>query len=196
MSGRSRSVFSLARRERVRVREVPVAVDIRQVTELRSTEIEELGVILIRVVEAGASVGFLPPLSRDAAADYWSDVLQPGVDLIVAEVDGRIVGTAQLQRALRPNARHRAEVAKVLVHPEFQRRGIGRSLLRAIEVLARADGRTLLVLDTREGDPSNELYRSVGYAEAGRIPNYARSANGELHATVFYYKILASDGGA
>ena len=163
-------------------------VDIRQVTELQPTEIEELGEILIGVVEAGASVGFLPPLARGEAAHYWSEVAQPGIDLFVAEVAGRIVGTAQLHRALRPNALHRAEVAKVLVHPAFQRRGIGRALMIAIESAARADGRTLLVLDTREGDPSNELYRSLGYVEAGRIPGYARSADCQLHATVLYYK--------
>jgi hypothetical protein len=26
--------------------------------------------------------------------------------------------------------------------------------------------------------------------QAGRVPNYAESANGELHATIFYYKEL------
>jgi ribosomal protein S18 acetylase RimI-like enzyme len=62
--------------------------------------------------------------------------------------------------------------------------------MERVETAAIADNRTLIVLDTREGDPSNDLYRSLGYIEAGRIPHYARSATGTLDATVFYYKEL------
>nr|WP_188645914.1 hypothetical protein [Marinithermofilum abyssi] len=67
---------------------------------------------------------------------------------------------------------------------------VGRSLMQKAEERVKQEGRSLLVLDTREGDPSNHLYTSMGYIRAGRIPNYAKSANGELHATIFYYKQL------
>jgi hypothetical protein len=62
-------------------------------------------------------------------------------------------------------------------------------MLEAARVAA-ADGRTLLVLDTRHGDPSETLYRSLGYQAAGIIPRYARSASGELHATILMYRDL------
>lgn len=78
----------------------------------------------------------------------------------------------------------------MLVHPNAQRQGIGRALMLALEPIARREGRTLLHLDTREGDGSNHLYRSLGYIEAGTIPAYARSRNGELHAIIFYDKRL------
>ena len=64
-------------------------------------------------------------------------------------------------------------------------------LMRAVEDRARQAGRTTLVLDTRQGDPSERLYAAMGYRRAGVIPAYARSANGTLHATAFYYKLLA-----
>jgi hypothetical protein len=60
----------------------------------------------------------------------------------------------------------------------------------AAEEEARGLGRTTLLLDTREGDPSEALYRSLGWEVAGVIPKYARSSNGELDSTVFYYKLL------
>lgn len=167
------------------------AFTIREAAGLGDREIAELAEILVAVVVQGASVGFLPPLTADAAEAYWRTGLEPGTILLVAEQDGRIAGTAQLALALRPNGRHRAEVNKVLVHPAFQRQGIGRALLEAIEVIARREGRTLLHLDTREGDPANRLYQSLGYIEAGRIPCWARSADSTLQATVFYYKLLA-----
>jgi GNAT superfamily N-acetyltransferase len=116
--------------------------------------------------------------------------LKPGVILLVAEIDGEIVGTAQLELAMRANGRHRAEVNKVLVHPHWQRQGIGRQLMTEIEAVARREGRTLLHLDTREGDASNLAYRALGWTEAGRIPKWARSASGTLDATIFYFKEL------
>jgi ribosomal protein S18 acetylase RimI-like enzyme len=56
--------------------------------------------------------------------------------------------------------------------------------MQKAEERAIQEGRSLLMLDTREGDRSNYLYTSIGFVEAGRIPRYAQSANGELHATV------------
>ena len=167
-------------------------VAIRAASQLQAGEIRQLGELLVAVVDDGASIGFLPPLDPEEARRYWSGVLGPGVVLLVAEQDGRIVGSGQLHLEQRANGRHRAEVAKLMVHPSARRRGLGLRLMEQLETLARQAGRTLLVLDTREGDPSNRLYRSLGYLEAGRIPRYARSANGELHTSVFYYKELES----
>lgn len=149
---------------------------------------EELTELLIDVVEDGASVGFLSPLSKIEADQYWEDVLQPGVVLWIAESNQRIVGSIQLQLALKSNAAHRAEVAKLMVHPEFRRRGIAKVLMERAEERAVLLSRTLLVLDTRAGDPSNVLYQSMGYIEVGRIPKYAKSSNGVLDDTVIYYK--------
>jgi hypothetical protein len=55
---------------------------------------------------------------------------------------------------------------------------------------AARSGRTLLVLDTRSGDPSESLYTRLGYTTAGVIPGYARSASGQLHATTIMYQHL------
>ena len=167
--------------------------EIRELMQLTSDQIERLADVLIAVVADGASVGFLPPVPREEATGYWRDTIGPGVVLLVAEHDGRIVGTVQLQLAMRANGRHRAEVAKLIVDASARRRGIGRQLIEAVEPIARREGRTLLVLDTREGDPSNALYVSMGYQEAGRIPRYARSASGSLDETVFYFKELAAN---
>jgi ribosomal protein S18 acetylase RimI-like enzyme len=166
-------------------------VDVRIVDALAPNELEQLTDLLIATVDDGASVGFLPPLARDEARAYWEGVLGPGVILFAAEESGRIAGTVQLQLAMKLNGRHRAEIARLMVHPDFRRRGIGRLLMEQAEAAAIAAGRTLIVLDTREGDPSNALYLSLGYIEAGRIPHYALSAAGSFDATVFYYKELA-----
>jgi len=162
----------------------------RRVREQRKA----LGELLIDVVGAGASVGFLPPLSPEVAESYWESV-EKGLaeghrELLLAERDGVLTGTVQLELAVKPNARHRAEVTKLLVHVSARRQGIGRLLMAEVEELARSHGRTLLVLDTREGDPAEELYLKLGYVRSGRIPAYARNASGTLDATLIFYRLL------
>jgi GNAT superfamily N-acetyltransferase len=152
--------------------------------------------LLIDTVDAGASVGFLPPLSASQAREYWSGVANAlaggGRRLLVYLEDERVLGTVQLDLAGMPNGSHRAEVMKLMVHPSARGRGIAAQLITAVEELARAEGRLLLVLDTRTGDTAEALYRKWGWIEAGRIPGYARSAAGTLDETVIFYKQLAS----
>lgn len=167
------------------------AFTIRRAESLADAECGQLAEILVGVVAAGASVGFLPPLSLEDARDYWQGVIGPGTVLLVAEREGRIIGTGQLELAMRPNGRHRAEVCKVLVHPEAQGQGLGKALMLALEDEARSMGRTLLHLDTREGDHSNRLYQSVGYTAAGTIPGWAMDSDDALAGTTIYYKVLA-----
>ncbi len=168
----------------------PPAPSIRRVDGLSTSEIDDLTELFISCVAQGASLGFHAPLAADVARTWWSEVPRDGVILLVAEQEGRIVGTVQLQSGESENGAHRGEVAKLLVHPSSRRQGIARALMMALEDEARAAGKTLLVLDTREGDPSNDLYRALGYREAGRIPGWARDAAGTLSATVFWYKPL------
>lgn len=164
-------------------------VKIEQV-EIIEEHVDELSELLIQVVEDDASIGFLPPLQLSDANKYWMNVLNPEVLLFVAKINNQIVGSVQLQLCTKQNGGHRAEIAKLMTHPNYQRNGIGRSLMKNVEERAKQEGRSLLVLDTREGDPSNFLYSSIGYIHAGKIPYYAKSANGELHSTVLYYKSI------
>lgn len=149
----------------------------------------ELAELLIKVVDDGASVGFLPPLSYEDAAAYWKSVLQTNIILFAAKIDGQIAGTVQLDLCTKQNGLHRAEIAKLMTHPDYRRKGIARLLMKAAEERLLLEKRSLVTLDTREGDPSNLLYSSLGFIEAGRIPMYAKSEDGTLQATVFYYKI-------
>ncbi len=163
-----------------------------EIEELKTIDKEtsELSSLLKEVVDEGASIGFLPPLNVDVAIRYWKNVLNSNVQLFVARVDGQIVGSVQLYLESKQNGTHRAEIGKLMTHPHFRRFGIGRQLMQIAEKQAKLENRSLITLDTREGDPSNKLYLALGYIEAGRIPLYAKSANGTLDTTVFYYKCI------
>ncbi|MGN9866212.1 GNAT family N-acetyltransferase [Bacillus swezeyi] len=163
-----------------------------QIEEVKSIteEIDQLAGLLVEVVNEGASIGFLPPFDQMQAKEYWQTALSPSVILLIARQNDEITGSVQIALCTKPNGRHRAEICKLMTAPAFRRQGIARLLMQQALQRAKQANRSLLVLDTREGDPSNLLYTSLGFREAGRIPAYAESANGELDATVFYYQYL------
>ena len=154
----------------------------------------KLTTLLEDAVNSGASIGFLLPITKEDAIAYWQNVVTalktPYHILLIAKNDEEIVGSVQLDMASRPNGSHRAEIVKLMVHTSSRGQGIGKALMKAIEHEALNVGRTTLILDTREGDPSEKLYMKSGYARAGVIPKYARSTDGSLHTTVFMYKLL------
>jgi len=162
----------------------------------REQDLLELSGVLHAAVHAGASVSFILPFSLEDALAFWRDKVLQGVKdhtrvVLVARSEGEIVGTVQLLLDTPPNQPHRAEVAKLLVHPDARRRGIARALMEEIENVARRAGRTLITLDTRTGDSAEPLYRSMGYVLVGVIPRYARDPESRtLEATSILYKEL------
>ena len=168
---------------------------IENLTEARAKAVlPQLAELLLDSVESGASVGFLSPLSADTATRFWLETFREMREgkrvLLVAEESENIVGAVQLALAARENGLHRAEVQKLLVHTGFRRRGIASSLMSVVEDAAREMNRSLLVLDTEQGSAAERFYAKCGYTKAGVIPQYARSADGSLHGTAFYYRLL------
>jgi len=158
-------------------------------------EMPGLCALLEDTVEGGASIGFLWPMSEGEAERYWRSII-PAVEsgeriLLIASEDARIAGTGQLELCLRANGLHRAEVAKLMVLRAARRRGVGRALMLALEDQARAHKRTTLVLDTFLDGGAENLYRALGWTEAGRVPLYAAWPDGTLGTTVYYYKLLS-----
>jgi len=150
--------------------------------------------LLIDAVDSGASVGFLPPLTPTDAGAYWRTVVtairEGHRDLIAIVENGIVIGAVQLMRETRANGLHRAEAGKLFVLRAARRRGLARKLMAELERTAAAKGISLLLMDTRKGGEAERLCESLGYTRWGEVPGYARSANGDLHTTAFYYRRL------
>jgi GNAT superfamily N-acetyltransferase len=156
--------------------------------------VDALADVLIDCVEGGASVSFMAPLPRERAQAFWRGVAE-GVArgervLLIAEDGEGIAGTVQLITGLPENQPHRADVAKMLVHRRARRRGIAQLLMAAVDEAARAERRTVLVLDTVTGGDAERLYERAGWQRVGSVPNYALMPDGRFCGTTFFHKQL------
>ena len=102
--------------------------------------------------------------------------LSGGVGLIAKDEEGEPAGfvLAILVADL-------CDVATVCVLSERRRRGIGRALIAALAVVARRKGATEMTLEVGEKNrAARRLYEGLGFAVAGRRPNYYRDGDAAL----------------
>tara|TARA_R110002126_G_scaffold271767_3_gene415791 strand:+ start:4747 stop:5253 length:507 start_codon:yes stop_codon:yes gene_type:complete len=168
-------------------------VEIKQVSSI-SGLVEQLHSLLADCIVSGASVGFLTPINDQEVKSYWESVeteLESGTrKLFLAYDNDNVIGAVQLSLCAKANGAHRGEVEKLMVDTRARGKGVSKKLMSLMESAASEMGLSLLVLDTRLGDVASSLYRSIGYTEAGQIPQFARSSTGELEATVYFFKLL------
>ena len=60
------------------------------------------------------------------------------------------------------------------------------------EAEARAEGKTLLVLDTVTGSDAERLYGRLGWTRVGVVPGYALMPDGRPCDTTIFYKTLSA----
>jgi len=156
--------------------------------------LDGLAETLALAVQGGAGVGFILPFTAMDARAWWAaqlpDVANGARILFGAIEHGRLVGTVSLLPASPQNQPHRADIGKMLVHPDARRKGVGEALLAAAEVEARRIGRSVLVLDTVTGSAAERLYRRIGWQVVGSIPNYALNPSGGYDSTTVMWKAL------
>jgi len=172
-----------------------VTVEVKRLTvgEARAG-LDALAAVLADAVDGGDSVSFMAGFGDDDARAFYESLL-PEIErgtrvLLAAYVDGELVGTVQLVHAWPPNSQHRADVAKLVVHRSARGQGVGRALMERLEEEARADGKTLLILDTVAERAADRLYDRLGWTRLGTVPDYALDPDGSFCDATFFYKHL------
>lgn len=159
--------------------------------ELDAT-LDGLAAVLADCVAGGASVSYMDPFSheqaRTAFLGFAAEVDQGRRVLLAAFDDDTVVGTVQVILAAPPNQPHRGEIAKLLVRRSARKRGVAQLLMEHAEIAARAEGKTLLNLDTVTGDDAERLYTRLGWQRVGVIPGYALYPDGRPCDTTVFFK--------
>ena len=157
-------------------------------------QLDALAGVLADCVAGGASVSYMAPFShedaRNAFAGFAAEAEQGRRLVLAAFADGDLVGTVQVILTLPPNQPHRGEIAKLLVRRSARGRGIAQRLMERAEAEARAEGKTLLVLDTVTGDSAERLYERMGWNRVGVIPGYALYPDGRPCDTTVFWKAI------
>jgi GNAT superfamily N-acetyltransferase len=113
----------------------------------------------------------LQNLSVDRRSAVWTQILgdlPPDHCVMVAEVEGRIVGFCHAGPARGESQPGLAEVYAIYLLADHQRRGIGAALLRhTVEALVKL-GFARLLLWVAEENPSRRFYEALGGVPQGR----------------------------
>jgi len=134
---------------------------IRHIESAEPRVIDSLCTLLIDAVHDGASVGFLAPLSRETALQYWQQAL-------ASAGDGWSSGSR--------NPAERSSVRCNSVSARRKTAGIARNC------------RSCWCCAAIAGSPAESVYRHLGWCKTGEIPEFAAMQDGELRATAYYYK--------
>ncbi|WP_329175793.1 GNAT family N-acetyltransferase [Streptomyces sp. NBC_01477] len=168
--------------------------------ELDPTVDEELreGILALwtDVSNAGGAVGFVPPVTpEDIRPDCERSLAAVGAGqrrLIVGrDEEGRVAATAFLAYNDHRLMTHWLWVYTVMVHPRHQGRGYGRTLMAAVERVARGfHGIEAIRLTCRGGTGADAFYSACGYKEVGRVPAAIRVAPGDDRDDIIMLRVL------
>lgn len=113
-------------------------------------------------------------LEAEIAAGPPADLVPPGGVLLLARVDGEVVGIG----GVRFLDTEQAEVKSMFVAERFRGLGLGRRILARLDEIAAEAGCRVVRLDTSAYlTPAVSLYRSAGYRE---IPAYNENPKADL----------------
>ncbi|MEL6981265.1 MAG: GNAT family N-acetyltransferase [Actinomycetota bacterium] len=119
-----------------------------------------------------------PPIAPATHGAAFAEILRrPGLDLVVLEVDGRVVGTAYLN--IIPNltrgARPYAVIENVVVEERLRGTGLGRELMDGTLARAWNEGCYKAMLLTGSKNPdTHAFYRASGFSADAKQAYLAR----------------------
>jgi phosphinothricin acetyltransferase len=138
---------------------------VRPATE---ADLPAINAIYNREILEGTATWDLDPWSPDQRLT-WFRAHEDAEPILAADLDGQLVGFAYLSRYRGRRGYRFTRENTVFVHPDHQRRAIGRLLLTALIEGARDLGlRTLLAWIDEDNVGSIRLHRALGYEQIGR----------------------------
>jgi ribosomal protein S18 acetylase RimI-like enzyme len=145
--------------------------------DLSDREIHEVMAMVVDLVAAGAALGWVDPPSTEEVRvllmSVAEDVEGGDAALFLARADDAVVGFGYWRRYVRQTTRVQADLERVAVRADQQRRGLGKWLTSALLEQARSQAVEQVTLDLRaDNTAAISLYASLGFREYGRLPGF------------------------
>ena len=119
----------------------------------------------VKAIAELEKVCFSDPWSENSIASELDNRLSYW---LVAEINGEVAGYVGSQSVL-----DGADMMNLAVAPAHRRQGVGEALVKALTDYLQQQGIIVLLLEVRvTNDPAIALYRSLGFEQIGRRPNY------------------------
>lgn len=132
---------------------------------------------MIIVPMSEAHVAQVAALEKLCFSDPWSEnsvaseLNNPLSFWLVAVEDDAVAGYIGSQSVM-----GESDMMNVAMHPDYRRKGYAEALVLALCDVLKERGNTTLALEVRaSNEPAKALYEKLGFAQAGRRPNYYRN---------------------
>jgi 8-oxo-dGTP diphosphatase len=127
---------------------------------IRPTRPED-GAVILELLQLIPAHLDMPAGEKQAAVQRLRE--SPALDVLVAEVEGQVVGFLAITYAPGLSGL-RALIGEMAVKEDYRRQGIGGSLIEAAIQRASRRGSTYLLVDTSQGDPAvQDFYQACGF---------------------------------
>ena len=139
------------------------------------TDLDRLVPLAQAVAATGGAVGWLEVPLPDEVRAVFARMLGAGSKLVLAELDGAVVGCGTWTRLQGVVVGGMASINKVMTHPDVRGRGVADAVVGALVEASRAAGVELLTLDVRGNNHgAQRLYARHGFVVTGRRPDALR----------------------
>ena len=168
-----------------------ISIKVETLKILSDLDLADLCNITEQAIKAGGGFGWLKAPPRDTLKKYWKGlVLIESRILIVGRLNGANAGTLQLE--LQPSnneaQKKRSKVASYFVAPWARGYGLAKNIIDLAEIIAKENEASCIQLDIRETqEAAIHLFKSKGYENWGKNPNYA-FVDGKTIRGLYFYK--------
>lgn len=126
---------------------------------------------------------------------HWCRALNYEVTLpLIADLEGKIIGDATLHQEKRGWKSHIGSV-RVVIHPQFRARGVGRALMNELIQIALDIG--LVKLDAEfmaEQTRQIAIFERLGFVQMATLPQHVQDLKGESHdLIIMVYDLRATE---
>lgn len=133
---------------------------------------------------------YLDALSIEKKQEHWEKVISLGQDTIVAEEGGQIIGFISGGPSQSSEFSNCYEIYTLYILDKYQGQGIGKSLMDAIIVPAKANNFTLAIAWALSEARSCEFYAKLGGKIEAEKPDEIHGKSMLLRAFIFELAIL------